>query len=301
MWRTDAGVLVGYGIDGTGAFIELDERTASAWSRQRLRPLRAQLHLRVADQHFCTGRYDLDRGRGTPCPRSVALPDGRYSQCFDCRQATGFNPAFYNADEISPQQQRRNAQPHFVYLAHFGGGVLKVGISYAQRGLGRLLEQGARVAVILSHYDDAYAARELEAQVAEQPGVAETVRGARKRKLLGAPLRRDQVCEELLDRVQRIRSLRPELAQTPELVHLDPYYGDPQLFARAPTDLSATPPLEVHGRCLGLVGDILVVEGLGAQAGQHFMCSLGELKGCGLELSDRPGENRVQGQMSLGF
>ncbi|MFR1641132.1 MAG: DUF2797 domain-containing protein, partial [Eggerthellaceae bacterium] len=61
---------------------------------------------------------------------------------------------------------------------------MKAGITGASRGIRRLLEQGARAGRIVGRFDDAYAARELEAALCAQPGIAETMRAAKKTDLL---------------------------------------------------------------------------------------------------------------------
>lgn len=301
VWTTEAGVLSGYGIDDDGPFLVVDERCEPSWRRHRLRPQGETIHLVASARWFCTGRYDLDSGRGDPCPLRRELPDGRFDQCFECRQVTGFNPAFYHASDISPQQQRHNAEPHVVYLAHFGCGLMKVGINYERRGLGRLLEQGARMAAIVGHFPDAYAARTLEALIARDFGVAETVRSARKRKLLGAPFDAEQARADLKSMIARIAAVRSDLSPVSELLRLDARYGDPELWVGTPQDLSDCDCPAIHGRCLGMIGDVLVVDGPAEQRGQHFMCSMGELSGRAIALTDKPGLNEVPGQMALPF
>ena len=107
--------------------------------------------------------------------------------CPACREKTGFNPAFYNAESISPQQRAYNLTPHFVYMAYFSPAHLKVGISSETRGIERLLEQGARVAGILKRYPNADEARALEAHLCSQDGILETMRLGTKNKLLSEP------------------------------------------------------------------------------------------------------------------
>ncbi len=108
------------------------------------------------------------------CPDTLKV-ENKYEQCSGCQKRTGFNPAFYNATSVSEQQEARNAEPHTLYLARFGTNTLKVGISYAKRGNSRLLEQGARDALILDTFPSAHIARQYEAKIAALPNVVETV------------------------------------------------------------------------------------------------------------------------------
>jgi uncharacterized protein DUF2797 len=119
-----------------------------------------------AEPH-CTGRYDLETGPSSTCRELAGGMDAESEQCGACFTATGFNPAFYRAARVSPQQRRRSRQPHVVCLASFGVGTFEVGITHAPRRLSRLLEQGARVGAVIASFED-----------------AETVRATRKRQLL---------------------------------------------------------------------------------------------------------------------
>lgn len=130
-------------------------------------------------QRYCVGWGDLATGETAVCPDAIALDD-KYEQCPGCQKRTGFNPAFYHAASVSEKQQARNQEPHTLYLAHFGPGITKVGISHARRGNRRLLEQGARCAVILDTFPTALIARQYEARIAALPGISETVQLQKK-------------------------------------------------------------------------------------------------------------------------
>jgi hypothetical protein len=227
--------------------------------------------------------------------------ESRHEQCVNCMRATGFNPAFYNATFVSPQQQAYNAGPHIVYLAHFGCSLIKVGITHERRGIRRLLEQGARMAVVLARFEDAHGARSLEALVAGEFDVAETVRGARKRRLLGAAFKPKTAQRELLATVECIANLREDVGREPEVLSLDGHYGLPALWEGDPVDISMTVPLAISGTCLGMVGDILVMAGPGAQSPERFMCSMRGFSGRAMEVSTQTRPNQATGQMRLQF
>jgi hypothetical protein len=53
---------------------------------------------------YCTGWVDFDNHCSQVCPDSATV-DGKYENCLKCRNRTGFNPAFYNADSVSAQQK----------------------------------------------------------------------------------------------------------------------------------------------------------------------------------------------------
>lgn len=135
---------------------------------------------------YCIGWRDMAAGERHSCPDGQTV-ENKYEQCATCQKRTGFNPAFYHATSVSEQQQSRNLEPHIVYLAHFGPGVIKVGISHAKRGNNRLLEQGARSALVLDTFPSAHVARQYEAKIAALPGIAETIQQRKKIELIKQP------------------------------------------------------------------------------------------------------------------
>lgn len=153
---------------------------------------------------YCTGWVDFDNHCSQICPDSATV-DGKYENCLKCRDRTGFNPAFYNADSVSAQQEKINQNPHFVYLAYFAPGVIKVGISQEERGIRRLLEQGARLALKLETFASALIARQYEAKIADLSGIMETVAASKKLGLIKQPLDTAAAERALADALVRIQ------------------------------------------------------------------------------------------------
>jgi hypothetical protein len=151
--------------------------------------------------------------------------------------------------------------------------------------------------VLLARFGDAYRARALEERVARDLDIAEAVRPARKRHLLGAPFAAELVRAELRNWVEQIRVLEPGIELSPEFLELDRYYGGSALFERSFTDLTETEPLAISGRCLGMIGDVLLAE----QGGQRFMLSIGGALARRVRIAPREQTNRVMGQMRLPF
>lgn len=138
-------------------------------------PLGSHISLKVdTANRACVGWRDITTGERFCCPDQLAV-ESKYEQCSGCQTKTGFNPAFYNATSVSTQQEARNQEPHILYLARFGKGVVKVGISHAKRERSRLLEQGARDALILETFPSAHIARQYEAKIAAMSDIAETL------------------------------------------------------------------------------------------------------------------------------
>lgn len=190
-------VLAGHSFDEEGPYLQLADMVAREQVRYHM--LGKTFSLTRLPQRRCTGRYGLLTGEREVCPLNVELPsDNKDNSCPACMEATGFNPSFYYAALVSPQQRAYNETPHYNYLAYFAPGFAKAGISAEVRGIRRLLDQGARAARIVGRFDNAYDARELEAALCAQSGIYETMRASKKVELL-ANTRFDfeEACREL--------------------------------------------------------------------------------------------------------
>ncbi|HMH70315.1 MAG TPA: DUF2797 domain-containing protein, partial [Candidatus Saccharimonadales bacterium] len=154
-------------------------------------------------QRYCIGWRDITKGERFSCPDSNKV-EGKYEECAACQKRTGFNPAFYHASNVSEQQQARNNESHVLYLAHFGPDIIKVGISHAARGNSRLLEQGARSALVLDTFASAHIARQHEARIALLEGIIETVQLRKKIALMEQPYNEAAALAELLKTRQAI-------------------------------------------------------------------------------------------------
>jgi hypothetical protein len=229
-------------------------------------------------QRYCTGWHDLATSESFPCPDRAALPT-QFKQCRHCQNKTGFNPAFYNAASVSPQQQARNAEPHSLYLAHFAPGVVKVGITWAGRDIRRLLDQGARSALVIKTYPTATVARQYEAKIASLDGIAETLQVKTKHKLMGYAYDPAAGAAELTAVRQRLATELGVQAEDNEPIHLDAHYvGDKTL----------SQPIILHGEhrisgtCIGMMGSTLLTEHNGEQYG---LC-VGDFVGYPVTISD---------------
>lgn len=113
---------------------------------------------------YCIGWYDILTHAGFTCEDS-AIIDPKREQCYKCHKRTAFNPAFYNSNQISDQQAAYNDQPHQLYVAYFGNGLAKAGISSLSRGDKRLREQGALLYAVIDDFPSANIARYHEASL----------------------------------------------------------------------------------------------------------------------------------------
>lgn len=222
-------------------------------------PLDQHITLRFAmEQRFCTGWRDITNGGRHVCPDALVV-DKKYEQCPACQKRTGFNPAFYNTTAVSSQQEARNLEPHILYLAYFGDGVIKVGISHAARGNSRLLEQGARSALILETFPSAHIARQYEAKIATLPGIVETVIVRRKITALRTPYSQATTEKELEAARQRAETeLKTNFTGT-SVVHLDNRFF-PKGTPRLDTAYETTAHHLISGKVSGMLGSLLFCE-----------------------------------------
>ena len=206
---------------------------------------------------YCTGWVDFENHSSQICPDSATV-DGKYENCLKCRDRTGFNPAFYNADSVSAQQEKINQNPHFVYLAYFAPEAIKVGISQEERGIRRLLEQGARLALKLETFSSALIARQYEAKIARLDGIVETMPIHKKLELIKQPFDRatgeEKLRQKLLEIEQKIGVSFPKS----ELIPCEDY------FHTAGVDLTRVVLMkdqnQLAGRVRSIIGPILIAD-----------------------------------------
>lgn len=219
-------------------------------------PLGHELTLRFnKTQRFCIGWSDISAGNRYICP-DTNLIDSTYEQCPSCQQRTGFNPAFYHAVRVSSQQEARNTEPHMLYLAYFDNNTVKVGISYAARNNARLLEQGARYALILDTFPSAHIARSYEAKIAQIPGIAETIQLRKKIALIDSEISPDDAMAKLLETRLEIEQ---QLGVTFVKNHVQSF--DNRYFPEVQPDLAMVHDCSdqhtISGTAIGMLGSLL--------------------------------------------
>jgi hypothetical protein len=206
---------------------------------------------------YCTGWVDFENRCSQICPDHATV-DGKYENCLKCRDKTGFNPAFYNASSISVQQEKINQNPHFVYLAYFAPNVIKVGISQEERGIRRLLEQGARLAIKLETFSSALIARQYEAKISKLDGIAETLPVYKKMELIKQAFNRADGERELRQKLLEIEQKIGVSFPKSELIPCEDY------FQTAGVDLSRVVLMKDYsqlvGRVRSVIGSIVITD-----------------------------------------
>ena len=199
---------------------------------------------------YCAGWVDFENRCSQICPDHAAV-DEKYENCLKCRDKTGFNPAFYNANSVSAQQEKINQNPHFVYLAYFALNVIKVGISQEERGIRRLLEQGARLAIKLETFSSALIARQYEAKISKLDGIVETLPAHKKMELIKLPFDRAASERELRQKLLEIEQKIGVSFPKSELIPCEDY------FQTAGVDLSRVVLMKDYSQLVGRVHSVI--------------------------------------------
>ena len=199
---------------------------------------------------YCAGWVDFENRCSQICPDHATV-DEKYENCLKCRDKTGFNPAFYNASSVSVQQEKINQNPHFVYLAYFAPNIIKVGISQEERGIRRLLEQGARLAIKLETFSSALIARQYEAKISKLDGVIETLPAHKKMELIKQPFDHAAGERELRQKLLEIEQKIGVSFPKSELIPCEDY------FQTTSVDLSRVVLMKDYSQLVGRVHSVI--------------------------------------------
>ncbi|MET9350625.1 DUF2797 domain-containing protein [Streptomyces termitum] len=260
MWRSG-----GVGWDG--------DRPVLRWWGGRTSPLGygRPLAFRAVGGRACAG------ARGNPCPVTAAVPG---------RSTGGLCPACTRLDRahsVAADTFADDPRPYRVYLAWFGPGTVKAGITGEHRGSARLLEQGA-IAFCWLGRGPLMAARRTEEVLRRALGVPDRVPYERKRLLRpGPPDARARAAE--LEGLHARALAVGGWSDTLEALPFVPYdHGDAfGLAGLPPLDGTVTELVDggvVTGRLLAAAGPDLH---LNDPAGRHLVLDGRLLGGWGLE------------------
>lgn len=247
-------IFSGYSCDQIGPYLYFYDNDLGEYKKEYLN--KTSFTVEKLSQRYCIGAYDLSKLAYLPCPHKAKLDlNSKINNCTECYNKIGFNPAFYNAQKISPQQLEYNKNPHVVYLAYFSPLCIKVGIASQKRMPKRLLEQGARSAFVLKTFPNAYLARELEAKLCGGGyGILERLTSDQKLTI---------ICEKEYNSNLARKTLADFLMTiniTPESDFLE---FDSKYFYGNNYDLSdlekVKNPEFLSGEAIGMIGDVIIL------------------------------------------
>ncbi|MEU6862393.1 DUF2797 domain-containing protein [Streptomyces sp. NPDC046876] len=244
-WSSGGGPAVGWWAEGRG------ERTSPLAYGQ-------PLAFAARGERRCLGVRRA--GKRTPCPTAAAVPArSGNAQCPACARLDRSFSVAADTHAADPRTYR-------VYLAWFGPGLVKVGITAEERGPVRLLEQGA-VAWAWLGRGPLMAARRTEELLRAALGVPDRIPYARKRALRG-------LLPAAADRAREVGELHGRAAALPGWPQsLEPLAGEVVDHAAAfaldalPAPVrvvtAMVPDAAVVGRLAGAAGpDLHLADGL---------------------------------------
>ncbi|MEU8621117.1 DUF2797 domain-containing protein [Streptomyces sp. NPDC048623] len=209
--------------------------------------------------------------RGNPCPLTAVVP-GRSTggRCAECARLD-------RAHSVAADTIADDPRPYRVYLAWFGPGMVKVGITAEQRGSARLLEQGA-VAFGWLGRGPLMGARRTEEVLRHALAVPDRIPYARKRAVRYALPPAEERAREITELYEKAAGV-PAWAETLEVLPCE-VHDHAEAFAL--DGLQGSPPGRVVTE---LVDDGVVAGRLVAAAGPDLHL-LGA--GAGAEADVRP-------------
>jgi hypothetical protein len=139
---------------------------------------------KFSDIRYCPGFIDAD-GTYRPCPEQKVLPELKYDLCMNCEAELGFKAAFLYGQEPNDRARKYLSQPHYVYLAYFEPGILKVGTASESRKKIRLIEQDALIYAFVAKASSGFGITSVERMISRTLDLAETVRTKHKFQYLG--------------------------------------------------------------------------------------------------------------------
>ncbi|MFI5805687.1 DUF2797 domain-containing protein [Streptomyces sp. NPDC051561] len=183
------------GAEERGAEVSGEVREPGQGGAARVTTYGRSIAFRVVGERRCVGV------RGNPCPLSAVIAQGRATraQCAECAQLD-------RSRSVAADTMADDPRPYAVYLAWFGPGLVKVGITREDRGAARLREQGA-VAFSWLGRGPLMAARRCEELLRAALGVPDRISYVRKRAVRGAlpgPGERAAEVRELHERSVRL-------------------------------------------------------------------------------------------------
>ncbi|MFE9424660.1 DUF2797 domain-containing protein [Kitasatospora sp. NPDC006697] len=177
-------------------------------------PVGAEPALLVGPDRRCTG---LRRSsRPVPCPFDAEVAPGATSaRCEVCERAA-------RSHSVATDTAMDDPREFVVYLAHHGSAGLKVGITAAQRGTARLLEQGALASLLLAR-SRLPGARRTETLVSRVLRVPERIPTPAKRRARLRPASAQQRAAELREAAGLAPPVEGALAGGDLLDHAETY------------------------------------------------------------------------------
>ncbi len=260
----------------------------------------------VSGPRRCIGTRDKD-GTLVRCPENSTTRRGM-TRCGPCQALDEMRPCILcDGSECRANEERRakcNATRYIVYLAIFGGSLMKVGVSSANRLVTRWVEQGADMAGILGEVIGGQRARQIEDRIARSGLFTKAVRGPTKGRLLSTTIDMNEATRLVHSSLTEDFARRYLFNQgvtvplwPPSLIDLSSYYGlqrlDPRTYFISTSSLRRE-RIRIVGQVVGMKGPLLLLS-LGASS---IMLDIHSLIGYTLTDDSRDAHTVIQSALS---
>ena len=137
--------------------------------------------LKMSDEKYCTGYYL--NGEYKECALQTVLSSSTANQCDVCERLQGFKSTFFYGADPNENMQKYLSQKHFIYLAYFEPGLLKVGTASESRKNIRPIEQDALIYAYIAE-SDGFNVQKAEKYISKNFGITEHVNSSHKLKYI---------------------------------------------------------------------------------------------------------------------
>ncbi len=206
---------------------------------------------KLSVEKFCPGYFK--NGTFQKCLRGNKIGE-KSVLCDDCERAIGFKSAFFMNATPNEEMNKYLKKKHFLYLAYFEPGLVKVGTANVDRGEKRLLEQDAQFYSFIDE-SDGFEIQKKEKEVSIKLNLTTSVKSVHKSKYLGIKPKKENV-EKIFDSKMETLGIN----EKGNLVDLTDYYFYPEDYNVIQNDHNLV------GKFLGLRGRYLLLENNGCKA-----------------------------------
>lgn len=251
--------------------------------------LQGALLFSLTGDRGCPGYYRLDPSlifAHVACPTTQLLGGGR-TRCAGCEESDD-SKLLHNAHRLRSVSKLVTAylmQPHWLYVAAFADGAVKVGTAAQSRKFARVLEQGACAVEFIGMFPDGLSVRRAEEQVTRLTGLGQSISGTRKIKGLLEPLPRERIRHACLRGAELARNSSEVLKQSDTRESWEPPRNEllePRTRLRLPVK-SMEPKETVEWDVQATLGRIGLIRDSGSAALVDYVFDFGALIGQRIE------------------
>jgi len=166
-------------------------------------------NFKLSAKRYCTGYYK--DGEYHLCKladeNGIGLElDSGFEQCRICEKIQGFKSAFFFQGEVNENAKQHLSQNHFIYLAYFEPGIIKVGTAAESRKLIRPIEQDGLIYSYIAQ-SDGFNIQKLERFISKNIGITEYVKSGHKFKYLDRVPSTDSASDLIKSSFQKVVDL----------------------------------------------------------------------------------------------